>query len=199
MSKRIVVSKDEKQTILEMYNQDKTQVDEQLGGFLKSIGKYAKELHSPEVALGARREVKDIVSNASSTVKNLMTKFGIVKNTPFIQELMRPLDNELAIIKNDVKRLEAMKSQIPQDIDWLKAMSEDVDRITNQIKNPGGGYQHFDWLYQNVSDLDRYVNYMIEKKALNPQGIQYLATMDKNLKDSLKHIEDALVKIATKK
>ena len=205
MYKNFNITEEEKQQIMEShqsvgYKQPKTALDEQ--GILRSI----KNMISPEVKVinsDLRNLIRDV--NAPESIKQLMAKYGIVEMTDFIRTTLRPVEDEMAIISNDVKRLQQYKKppapgSYESTYDVYAFMTQQVEQVKKVLSPQNGKVFDFIWAHKEIESLDKfYINLIIETKQVSPQGMTVIKNMRQNINDALRKLETSISQVATRR
>jgi hypothetical protein len=163
----------------------------------EQIVKMLKNLISPSVKPAART-TRQVTANAGTMTKQLLSKFGVVKYTSYIRDLIKPIENEVAVILNDVKRINSMKKPLkmgqPDYVAFLNTHMYSVQRELKPINNK----INFDMMYTQIKDIENYISNIKTSGNLNRDGMVVLKEMEKNVADALKGIDNALAQMASK-
>lgn len=173
------------------------QINEQ--GVIKMI----KNLISPEVK-GVQSTMRGNL-NLSSAMTNLMKNYGRVKMTDYVRSLLRPVQDEITILKNDIGRLQQFRVEpvkVPGKLptDHFIYLVKQINYLDDMVKNtPKGQVIDFGVLHAETENLIRILNDLIVSKQLSKQSYGMLKSMQQNIKDALSKTENVVSQIATKR
>lgn len=172
-------------------------VNEQ-GGWMKTI----KNLVSPELktlSKGATKGMHLHNVNAPEYVKNLMSKYGSVKMTDYVRSLLKPVQDEVAVIMNDIKRMKQYKNPVKDGgYEYVDYLINNASLIPNKLNVASGQPIHLDDVYKGISELKTYIDEIKKENLLSQQGLVILNDMTKNIDDAIENIHTALSKMAVK-
>jgi methyltransferase-like protein len=162
--------------------------------------KTIKNLVSPELKTVGKNVVRDMSSiKAPEHIKNLMSKYASVKMTDYVRSLLKPVQDEVAVIMNDIKRIKQYKNPVKAGgHDYVEYLAMNAEQIPKKLNITPGQTIRLDDLHQEISNLKFYFDSIKEEKGLAPQGLMILNDMSKNIDDALNNIHIALSKMAVK-
>ena len=161
---------------------DGAETNENLGKLIQQGIKKATNIISPPVKLMSKNLGSSVSSAVPQTIKPLMAKFGTLKNTPYIQNLMRPLDNKIAILSSDINKLKPIRNAVTPQNNFLDYLKTNIEIIKRKIELPGGNVD-LNHLYNEISGLKSYTS---QKNIIT------------QIDGALKEIEGLLTKIASR-
>lgn len=200
MKKKIVISETQLKKIIN--NQINKSVKGQSineDGILRAI----KNMISPEVK-GAQATMRGNL-NTSSAIHTLMNRFGRVKMTDYIMQILRPVQEEITIIKSDLGRLQQFRvkpRQVPGKLvdDNFPYLIKKVDELERMVKNtPKGQVIDFGVVHEEIIELNGLMQRLIDSKQVSREGIPTLKNMNVNINQAIKKTENVVSQIATKR
>jgi len=163
-------------------------------GWMKTI----KNLVSPELKTLSKSKGMNHI-NAPEYIKNLMSKYSSVKMTDYVRSLLKPVQDEVAVIMNDIKRMKQFKNPVKAgEYDYVDFLIGNASQIPKKLNVAPGQPIYLDYIYQEISELKTYFDEIKEKNLLTQQGLVILNDMSKNIDDAIENIHTALSKMAVK-
>ena len=170
---------------------------------LKKIGSKISKFLAPEIkSVGPSSFASSI--NAPGAVKQLMSKFGKVQMTDYVSSILKPVQNEVAILANDLKRLQRykkppVKGSDGRTHDWFGYLENQMKPTQRTISIQKGQPFDFGHAYNEIERLKIYIDNVIEAKQVSPQGMLTLKNMKQNVDEAIKNLESALGQVATRR
>jgi hypothetical protein len=200
MRKKVILTESE---LVELVKEiiSENDVNEQIGPLLRNISTKASRYFSPAVKSAKVRGV--IPDRAPESIKQLLGKFGTVKMNDYVRNILKPVDNEVAILANDFKRMQpfkktpTFKSPDGKIHDWFNYVGTQIQAAQKSLSIPKGQPFDFGDAYFQIKNIDHYITSLMRVKQVSPQGMTILKAMKQNVDDAIKNIEAALSKVAT--
>jgi hypothetical protein len=176
-------------------------MNEQIGPILKTIGSKVGKFISPSVK--SVRASSLYPNNAPESIKQLLGKFGKVKMNDYVRNMLKSVDNEVAILANDFKRMQSFKkpptfkSNDGKIHDWFNYVGTQIQAAQKSLSIPKGQPFDFGDAYFQIKNIDHYITQLMNVKQVSPQGMTILKAMKQNADDAIKNLEAALSKVAT--
>lgn len=166
---------------------------------LRSLASRVAKAFSPDVKTVGSRSIQSLHSSgAPQSIKNLLTKFSVVKATNFVKEVLRPVENELMIVANDMKRIQPFAVPVPKgEYDFFSFLKGQIGR-TQEVFRPINNVYNLDQMYVELKTIRDLIDDVIKYKRVTKQGMGILNGMKTNADDALKNIEIAISQIAVK-
>lgn len=158
---------------------------------------------NPEVKTIGVRDASMVSAKLPNAMKSVFSKFGVVKMTNYIKDLIKPIEQELFVIgKTDIPKLFSNYTKPKEnDIPWsLWNQFENIKK--RYLSVPNGQTFSFGDLHKDIDELNYYIGRIkSNQKELNitPQGMIVIKELERNVSDALTRVEEAVGKIAAYK
>jgi hypothetical protein len=174
-----------------------------IGGLLKKIG---NAIYPTVKSLEGTRAGNMKVTSA---VKRIFDVAGTMKMSDYVKSVIRPVEDELTILKSDLSRLkpyigtpkQSTYQQYGQTYGRTEDAFQDLTRSFSDLEKrmfvPKGQTIDLGMVHNQFNELNSYINKLFVSKQISAQGVPVLKNMKQNISDALKKLEDAVSKIAT--
>ena len=148
-----------------------------------------------------------VPKSAQPAMKSLLQKYGSQKWTPGLNTALQPARQEMAIVANDLKRLQAQLPYKTTDSitkEKVYSISYHLKNITDSnmlgcLRFDKGNPFDFNASIGLIEDITKTVNAVMSNKKLNPDAIKTLQFMRENLNDASIKIQMGLTDLLTTK
>jgi hypothetical protein len=144
--------------------------------------------------------VYSYLKHIKPTSMPLMQKFGVIKNTKVVKEIMDPVMDTLPIIGHEFNKLKGQFAQTASAQNIVGKFSSQVSStyksINTELKVAEGGTLNLSFAYKDLEELLYYTNRIKEEKILTTAGVKIINSVESQIKNTMAQIDLALSKIA---
>lgn len=147
--------------------------------------------------VGSRDVEKAVLHDTgNSAMRTLLSKFREVEFTPFVKNAIRPVEAEIMIIGNDLKRATPFIVRKPEQymarVEHAQMSIIDIERLISRDKS-----LPVENLYNQIHYLKNQINDVLNTNGVQGEGIIHLKSALSNIDDAIKKMEIFISQLAT--